>query len=300
MSFAYNSGMQFELTEELIDEILFFMEDQEGEFYVDALKGIVISFDNMYSCDDKNDDDDDDGNRFISLPEWEPSDGYRLMEGFAAGLRNNVIREELSGALDRGRGVFRAFKDTIAKYPEVEKLWFAYKDREMKREVIQWYNALREQWGMELIGEEPEDIEDIALEDFRYREGGAADCELAEKLHGNCVKDAECAAEPGRWVFPGDLCVVAESAGGEFAAYVSAVKAETGGLHVNALEVMPEYRGLGIGKALLGRLLEKADNMNISVITIDLPAESENFSRTLYRENFKSVVTRFCRKNTKA
>ena len=33
--------MQFELTDVLIDEILFFMEDQSGEFYIDTVEGIV-------------------------------------------------------------------------------------------------------------------------------------------------------------------------------------------------------------------------------------------------------------------
>jgi hypothetical protein len=51
------------------------------------------------------------------------------MEHFAAGLRNPVVRNELTLALNRGRGVFRAFKDILSRYPETEKLWFSYKER---------------------------------------------------------------------------------------------------------------------------------------------------------------------------
>jgi len=292
--------MRFELTNELIDEILFFMEDQDGRFSLDTRKGIVISDDGEFDDDDDEDEtddnDDDDEGRFISLPEWESSEGFKLMESFAAGLHNSVVRKHLSSALNRGRGVFRAFKDAIAEYPEVEKLWFAYKDREMKREVIRWYNGLREQWGMELIGEEPEDIADLAQEDFHFRDGSAADTELAEQLHRSCIDDAEKKVVLSAWFFPGDMCIVAENSGGEFAAYICAAKSESGGLHVNALEVKPEYRGLGLGKALLGRLLEQADAKNISSVSIDLPVESEIFSRVLSREDFKPLVTRYCRK----
>jgi len=293
--------MQFELTNELIDEILFFMEDQDGSFYLDTRKGIVINndFDDFDDDDDddENETDDDEEGRFISLPEWEPSDGFKLMESFAAGLHNSVVRKQLSSALNRGRGVFRAFKDAVSEHPEVEKLWFAYKDREMKREVIRWYNGLREQWGMELIGEEPEDIADLAQEDFHFRDGSAADTDLAEQLHRSCIDDAEKKVVLSARFFPGDMCIVAENSGGEFAAYICAASSESGGLHVNALEVKPEYRGLGLGKTLLGRLLEQADSKNISSVSIDLPAESEIFSRVLSREDFQPVVTRYRRKS---
>ncbi|MDR0289620.1 MAG: GNAT family N-acetyltransferase [Treponema sp.] len=285
--------MQFELTQALIDEILFAMEDQGGDFLLDTQEGAVL----------RSDDDDfggeaDDG-RYLSLPDWGPSDGFRLMERFAATLHNALIREELSAALDRGRGVFRAFKDTLSQYPEAEKLWFAYKDQEMKSEVISWYNSLRESWGLELIGEEPEDIVGLVLEDFRFRSGTAQDNDKAEKLHGEESPNSE-SISMGEWVFPGDLCFVAETAGGEFAGYISAVRSKgtaQGGevLRICALEVQAEYRGLGLGKSLISRLVEQADREKIPHVIIDLPAGQEHFSRALLRENFKPSIQRFCR-----
>jgi ribosomal protein S18 acetylase RimI-like enzyme len=243
--------------------------------------------------------------RYIPLPDWGPSEGFRLMERFAAGLHNALIREELSAALDRGRGVFRAFKNTLTQYPEAEKLWFAYKDREMKNEVISWYNSLRESWGLELIGEEPEDLVGLVLEDFRFRDGTAQDRAQAEELHGaelhtavSHTGEAYAGDGMGEWVFPGDLCFVAETSGGEFAGYINAVRNGTIGnevLRVCTVEVQTEYRGLGLGKALLTRLLEEADCQKISRVSIDLPAGQEHFSRTLLRENFRPSVQRFCR-----
>ena len=267
------------------------MEDQDGEFYLDIEEGGIISAD--------AEDFDYEDERFISIPEWSPSDGFRLMESFTAGLRNTMVREKLSAALNRGRGVFRAFKDVLSRHPEVEKLWYSYKDREMKREVIQWYNALREQWGLELIGEEPEEIEDITREDFRFREANIEDRKAAEDLHRYCIDNAKSPLELSPWVFPGDLCLVAESAGFDFAAYISAVRIDADSLHVNALEVKPEYRGLGLGKTLLGRLLEQADKQELSVC-FDLPIEAGNFSRVLCREDFNPVVTRYYREQMKS
>jgi ribosomal protein S18 acetylase RimI-like enzyme len=294
--------MQFELTKALIDDILFSMEDQDGEFALDTYKGMVINTDD----DEETNTDNDDAGRFLSLPEWGPADGFRLMERFTAGLRNPVAREELTAALDRGRGVFRAFKDTISRYPEIEKFWFNYKDREMKREIIAWYNALRESWGLEQIGSEPEDIAGLVLEDFRFRGGTAEDRHAAEELHrisrsryGGGEERHSLAAEIAEGInqgsFPGDICLVAETAGGEFAGYISAVYAAPSFIHIRALEVKPEYQGLGLGETLLARLLEKADSRNIPRISIDLPAGAEHFARILVRESFQPCVQRFCR-----
>jgi GNAT superfamily N-acetyltransferase len=283
--------MQFELSSALIDEILFFMEDQDGEFLVDTQEGVIIS------ADDKEFDGDAD-DRYIVLPEWDSSEGFRMMEHFTATLHNALVREELSAALDRGRGVFRAFKNTLSQYPETEKLWFAYKEREMKREVIAWYNGLRESWGLQLIGEEPEDIAGLALEDFSFREGAAWDRHKAEKLHQSCIGEyggAEMLNGLGGWVFPGDINFVVETAGGEFAGYISAERISEAQLRICALETEQEYRGLGLGKALISRLLEKADSRNISNVIIDLPAGQEFFSRALLRESFKPCVQRYCR-----
>ena len=317
--------MQFELTQALIDEILFFMEDQSGDFVLDTREGAVFNteFDIL---DDEDDDGVPDDDRYISLPDWGPSDGFRLMEHFTAGLRNALVREELSAALDRGRGVFRAFKDTLSRYPETEKLWFAWKDREMKREVISWYNSLRETWGLELIGEEPEDIAGLTLEDFRFRDAVAEDAASAEGLHRLCLDElsggeGELPADGifsgmGEWVFPGDMGFVVETAGGEFAGYISAARLDVsiaGRMNISegsppdnslrtcavcAVEVRPEYRGLGLGKTLLARLVEQADKEKIPNVIIDLPAGQEHFSRALVREFFKPCVQRYSRRSS--
>jgi GNAT superfamily N-acetyltransferase len=283
--------MRFELTEALIEDILFSMEDQEGDFLVDTQEGMLVEAGEM-SCGIS----EKAGDRYLAIPDWDSSDGFRLMERFAAGLRNPMVREELSGALNRGKGVFRAFKDILGLHPEAEKLWFAFKEREMKREILRWYNALREEWGLERIGLEPEETGDLVLEDFRFRGPLSGDEAPAAELHRLCVGEYRQAADhkgegdlPGEdipWIFPGDYCVVAEAASGEFAGYISMVL-KGAVLRIRSLEVQPEYRGLGLGGALLTRMLEEIKGESVFQVSIIIPAGVEGFARVLHRNAFK-------------
>jgi GNAT superfamily N-acetyltransferase len=283
--------MRFEMTEALLDNILFAMEDQHGEFLVDTQEGLVVGEESFDFGEP-----DRDGDRFIPLPEWDSAHGYRLMERFAAGCRNGIIREKLTLALDRGRGVFRAFKNVLSGHPEAEQLWFAFKDREMKREVIRWYNALREDWGLERIGTEPEETGDLVLEDFCFREPRPDDSPRAAGLHARCMGENGAGTEgrspPEGGAFPGTLVLVAETGGGDFAAYLSVAR-ENKTLRIAALEVAPEYRGLGVGEALFSRVLDATDDPSVSHIIMDLPVTAEGFSRVLVRQSFKPVMTRY-------
>ncbi|MDR2922929.1 MAG: UPF0158 family protein [Treponema sp.] len=287
--------MSFELTDALLQEILFSMENQDNVFLLDTREGVVVSAGDIEEADCEGEPGKD---RFIPLPGWSPQDGYRVMERFAAGLHNPMIREQLTAALNQGRGVFRAFKDVLAQHPQTEKLWFAFKDRAMKREVIAWYNSYREIRGLELLGGEPEDTSSLILEDFLLREGTESDYEKADALHKLCLGAGDDAGlevfqSMNQWAFPGDLCFIAETLSGDFSGYICAVRSAPLSLHICALEVSGEYRGLGLGKALLGRFLEKAGILQIRNITVDLPGETDNFSRALLMEHFKPCVQRY-------
>jgi GNAT superfamily N-acetyltransferase len=299
--------MRFELDKILTDEILFYMEDQDGEFLLDTQEAKIINID-MYDMDNETVNIEEDENRYISLPEWDSNDGFRLMEKFTAQLKNPVLRHELSAALNTKRGVFRSFKNVLEHYPEAEKMWYNFKEREMKEEVIAWYNGLREEWGLEPIGGEPseisEDISAIVLEDFIFREGEESDAPEVSALHKLCVEELienaqACVTEskaPSN--SSGDVFLAAETASGDFCGYIYAVNNESfiqnAYLQITRLEVKPEYRGMGIGKTLLTKLLakflEKAEGKGV---VFDLPAGFEYFSRSLHIENFKPVMQRF-------
>jgi GNAT superfamily N-acetyltransferase len=293
--------MQFELSTALMDDILFSMEDQNQEFFVDAREGVLVN------GEDIDESAGEQGERFIPLPEWDSSEGYRLMERFAAGFRNQVVREDLTGALNRGRGVFRAFKNVLSAHPESERLWFAFKDREMKKSILKWYNAFREEWGLERIGMEPEETGDLVREDFRFRGPRPEDTARMEELHRRCrgeyreyaekngltgVPDSFIEENTGGGMFPGALSLVAETGAGDFAAYISSNRKDAC-LYIAALEVVPEYRGLGLGEALLSRLIAAVDPVETSTVLVDLPVNSEGFSRVLLREAFKPYAYRY-------
>lgn len=286
----YTEHMNFELSDELMDDILFSMEDQETEFLIDTQRGIVLNREGIAEGTEEGEKD-----RFINIPDWDSSSGFRLMEHFAASLRNPLLREELGAALNQGRGVFRAFKDILSQYPEAEKLWFAYKEKEMKREIIRWYNALREEWGMNLIGLEPEDTRDLVLEDFRFREYRENDFHEAQSLHVLCRK--EFPFMETLWVFPAEYSLIAETVQGDFAGYIAAAE-KAGILHIYALEIRHEYRGLGLGETLLSRFLEKISSVaekanGIERINIDIPRIHEGFSRVLFRFGFKAQAASY-------
>jgi len=304
--------MRFELTKALIDDILFAMEDQEGNFVLDTVEGVVSGGldDPEFFGEDLDDDDGEGGVRFISLPEWDSSDGFRLMERFAAGFRNPVISKELSSALGRGKGVFRAFKDALSRYPEAEKMWYSLKEKEMKREIWRWYNGLREEWGLEKIGVEPEDTDDLVLEDFSFRPFEAQDMFQAEALHCRCVDElkknlAEAGSNPDIEVIARDVNsfrntpgpsfgMIVESLSGDFAGYISGALKDAA-LYVQSLEVKPEYRGLGLGEALLVKFIESLDRDKIKKVLFDLPSWTDGFSRVLLRESFKPYAARYWR-----
>jgi len=260
--------MRFELDDTLMGEILFFMENQEGNFVLDTQEANVIDVYNNDSEEKFNFDDE----RFMSLPEWDSQDGYRLMENFSSGLKNPIVRQELTNALNRKKGVFRAYRDVLSQYPEAEKMWYAYKERNMKDTVLAWYNSLREEWGLEPVGIEPEDNSSLIFEDFNIRQGIDDFSFLAETVNGDLA--------------------------GEVKANNDITSADGQILHINYLEVNPLYRGMGLGKALLGKVLEKADEKNLDV-SIDLPSDSDFFSRSLHLENFNPVMKRFFRKSGK-
>ena len=325
---VYYLSMQFELTEALIDDILFSMEDQNGEFLLDTVESMVVGgMDGLGMLEEEDGaDDDESGSRYISLPEWDSASGFRLMERFAAGFRNPLVREELSGALGRGRGVFRAFKDTLGRYPEAEKVWFSFKEKEMRREIARWYNGLREEWGLEKIGGEPEETGDLVLEDFHFRAFQKEDMARAEELHRLILEEFRgVLTESGAGSSVGALLaesqifrglpaanvaataaavasatadastgmgLIAESGNGEFAGYIFAI-AKDASLYIQNLEVKAEFRGLGVGESLLAGFLKTLDPNKVGQVFLDLPSWAEGFSRVVLREFFKPYSVRY-------
>ena len=154
--------MQFELTDSLIDDIISAMENQDVEYAVDAEEGqLVISDSDGHIPDDE---------RYYILPEWGPSDGFELREDFVNNLHSPLAREELQSAMHSGRGVFKNFRNVLKSYPEIDKRWHIFKHRYMSARINEWYNSLREIWGLEKLDQLPELDDTLVHDDFSFKE----------------------------------------------------------------------------------------------------------------------------------
>lgn len=83
----------------------------------------------------------DESGRFEDIPRKESYEAYDLMVEFANSVKDHNLRDKLEIALD-GKGAFRRFKNVLYDYPEEQKKWFAFKDKRMKEEIIEWLNSI--------------------------------------------------------------------------------------------------------------------------------------------------------------
>lgn len=236
--------------------------------------------------------------RYAELPKWDSSDGFRLMQSFTGDFKNPLIKEELTKALDQGKGVFRAFKDVLRRFPYAEARWRAFKKRTLKEKVIQWYNILRDDWGLERIGLEPEETGDLVLEDFTFRGPNPEDAPALQALHDRIFQEEtrETVLLLMPRTVPAGVRLIAETAAGELAGCIGGIS-EAGAFQVNLLEVKPEFRGLGLGEELCGRLLKNLSPEEGARIAIDIPSEISGFSQVLIRQGFKPGGVRYFLEN---
>ena len=78
-----------------------------------------------------------DGTRYIRVERDDPYGDYRDMERFIGTVGDARLRERLWNAI-QGRGVFRRFKDLLARHPQVEEAWFDFKDARLQKQVANW------------------------------------------------------------------------------------------------------------------------------------------------------------------
>lgn len=305
--------MTFKLTDLLKSEILFAMEDQGKTSCVDAQKGIlrVIASDDGIIEEDAGDAEIDiidiDEENYYSIPSWESSDGFELMENFTAGLHNPNAYRELRNCLANRRGVFRNFKNILKTYPEVEKKWFAYKDKMMYARITEWYNELCESWGLEKLEENPEseDTEFLVQEDFEFteydslRDKECVDREvdfLAEEIEkqnegplGSAA--AEIFRRQSHWCSNGNkFGYVCYSLEGEFlgCALVSDdLSPAKKTVELTDFFVIQNYRGLGIGKQLFNGCLELLKKRGIQWVILSNTFISEPLESLLFEYSFE-------------
>ena len=84
-----------------------------------------------------DEEDLDDGERWLWVAPQGSRDGYRDMEDFIAKLDDEDVADRLSIAIS-GRGAFRRFKDTLARWPELMTEWHAFSDDRQRGRARRW------------------------------------------------------------------------------------------------------------------------------------------------------------------
>ena len=151
--------MTFTLNDSLLTEIESALENQEKQFLVDAANNSLV---------EKTDGLKGDDEFFYDLPEWDSAAGFELREDFVDRLNSPIAHDALQEVLHSGRGVFRNFRNVIKDYPEVEKKWHVFKNNRMMCYINNWYNNLREVWGLEKLDYVSEADDSLIHDDFSF------------------------------------------------------------------------------------------------------------------------------------
>ena len=285
----------FQLTPEIIDLIIFGMENQSDEYYVDIKTGDVLSEPEAY---EEYEDDYIDSN-VIPVPDWLPSDGFQLMESFVASLHNPVHKESLRKVLSAGRGAFRNFKKTIKDDELLTQQWYLHKEKVMSSRVVEWYNLNSEILKYQDINENTDETENLILTDFIF----SVNCSRWENIiiekssesiresldEENSLlveylisKNRSCLKIPGNDF----ISVCAESIDGEFAGFISGSIFKSDNINnllavSNVVWVEKKFRGMGVARHLIDSFLENAKDLGCEKIIFELTGSSSILSSTL-------------------
>ena len=270
------------LSDEFLYQVIFCMEDQANEYCVDLKDGVVTEVE--FVADRREIEPP----RFLDLPPWYPSDGFRTMEKFVSTLRNPVYRERLRQVLQSGRGVFRQFKDVLHEQPTLERLWYYYKDKEIRRRIFHWYERHDEAFRLARLGEEVPDegSGELVREDFVVTEDAEPHkkeiyelCELA--LHRVLAQESPHAQYLSLQVraawkeHPDDAHVIATTLAGDFVGFIRYHIHQPDQVGViRCYAVREEFQGLGVFRYLFGSLCRFLASCGVRDLVVPLAGDS--------------------------
>lgn len=120
------------LTEEILDQIIWGMENQDTEYSLNIQDGT------LYSPDTSDEPVSDE--YLVELPPWQSSDGYQIMVSFTNACKDPELQRRLIKELNsRSHGVFRRFRDVLNTDQEALKQFYEFKDSKMKSFIRTWY-----------------------------------------------------------------------------------------------------------------------------------------------------------------
>ncbi|WP_172635098.1 GNAT family N-acetyltransferase [Sphaerochaeta pleomorpha] len=286
------------LTPFLRDEIIFAMEDQESLYFLDLKTGRLVQSDEI-----DEEEQEDFSDRFLPVPDWEPADGFRMMDKFSNLVRNPLYREKLQNALQAGKGVFRRFKDILCEQPALERQWFAFKDLEMERKVLTWYKSNNGAIQLKGLEPEPEELtDDILQEDFvLYTETTGESRQELEELKQSLLEEMQGSGITqkksshlirSRLESAADLeFVYARTQGGELAGFIAYRL-----LSVDTAEILffgnrPDFRGLGLFRHLFDAFTRKVSRKGILFLVVNLAGEAITLDK-LFSQMEGTIITK--------
>jgi GNAT superfamily N-acetyltransferase len=221
------------------------------------------------------------------------------MERFVSTVKNPLYRDELRAALNGGRGVFRRFKDILKQHEPLERLWYNFKDREMRQVVAEWYARITEAEELAKLGEEPEENEALLLSDFVLREQYGDPEEIADTLR-KAVEEAYAEYAPAlrehmcirlsSGIDEETLLFSAETPEGERAGSLAARVYENvvgSVMVIRYLYVEEAFRGLGLSKVLIDKCIEAARREEVAELMCELPGRSFFMEKEFLQRGFR-------------
>lgn len=286
--------MTFDLSDELISNIISAMDNQDSVFVVDAANAVLV---------EKQPSDEE---RYYGLPEWNSADGFEVRESFVNQLHSPLVREELQNVLHSGRGVFKNFRNVLKEYPEIDKRWHIYKHRMMSARINEWYNSLREIWGLEKLDQFTETDDELVHDDFSFKEYNSSedDKKILLNISVTTFGDEDLPSEVNNAVYgmwrnqflngssteqSGYVCY---SFSEEFAGCITAspcLSKQDKIMFLTSLFVPESFRGLGICTELISMYVAKLQSDGKKWLIIPQSITPEILQPLLIRTGFKKI-----------
>lgn len=127
-----------------VEQLSMILEPGLGEEggVIDPQSGEVWSSAPMEHARETEEDppDFEDPERWLYVGPGGSNDGYRDMEDFIATVSDRARADRLVTAID-GRGAFRRFKDTLARWPDEQRRWYRFSDERCRGRARRWLAA---------------------------------------------------------------------------------------------------------------------------------------------------------------
>ena len=286
--------MTFDLSDELVSNIISAMDNQDSVFVVDATNAVLVE------------EQPSDEERYYGLPEWNSADGFEVRESFVNQLHSPLVREELQNVLHSGRGVFKNFRNVLKEYPEIDKRWHIYKHRMMSARINEWYNSLREIWGLEKLDQFTETDDELVHDDFSFKEYNSSedDKKILLNISVTTFGDEDLPSEVNNAVYgmwrnqflngssteqSGYVCY---SFSEEFAGCITAspcLSKQDKIMFLTSLFVPESFRGLGICTELISMYVAKLQSDGKKWLIIPQSITPEILQPLLIRTGFKKI-----------